>query len=192
MSEILFLSHRVPYPPTKGDKIRSWHLLSGLARRCTVHLGSFVDDPADWSDLDALRAVCGELCLRPIERRSALARGLTGLLHGAPVTTGYYRDRALGDWVRALAARRPLDAVFVYSSSMAQYADGPSLAIDGPRVIDFCDVDSDKWRQYAESHAPPARWVYAREARLVERCERRATLAFDAALVSAAVQLLSR
>jgi hypothetical protein len=132
MSEILFLSHRVPYPPTKGDKIRSWHLLSGLARRCTVHLGSFVDDPADWSDLDALRAVCGELCLRPIERRAALARGLTGLLRGAPITTGYYRDRALGDWVQALAARRRLDAVFVYSSSMAQYADGPSLAIDGP------------------------------------------------------------
>ena len=158
MSEILFLSHRVPYPPTKGDKIRSWHLLSGLARRCTVHLGSFVDDPADWSDLDALRAVCGELCLRPIARRAALARGLTGLLHGAPVTTGYYRDRALGDWVRALAARRRLDAVFVYSSSMAQYA---------------------------ESHAPPASWIYAREARLLERCERRATLAFDAALVSA-------
>jgi sugar transferase (PEP-CTERM/EpsH1 system associated) len=185
MSEILFLSHRVPYPPTKGDKIRSWHLLSGLARRCTVHLGAFVDDSADWSDLDGLRAVCGELCLRPLARRAALVRGMTGALHGAPLTVGYYRDRALGDWVRALAARRRLDAVFVYSSSMAQYAVGSVLAVDGPRVIDFCDVDSDKWRQYADSHAAPASWIYRREARLLERCERRATLAFDAVLVSA-------
>ena len=67
MIEILFLSHRVPYPPTKGDKIRSWHLLSGLARRATVHLGTFVDDPADWNDLEGLRAVCGEVCLRPLQ-----------------------------------------------------------------------------------------------------------------------------
>ena len=113
MSEILFLSHRVPYPPTKGDKIRSWHLLSGLARHCTVHLGAFVDDSADWSNLDGLRAVCGEVCLRPLARGAALLRGMTGVLHGAPLTVGYYRDRALRDWVRALAARRPLDAVFV-------------------------------------------------------------------------------
>src|SRR5262245_16314141 len=98
MSEILFLAHRVPYPPTKGDKIRSWHLLSGLARRCTVHLGAFVDDPADWDRLDGLRAACGELCLRPLARRAALARGLAGLARGAALTTGYYRDRGLSEW----------------------------------------------------------------------------------------------
>jgi sugar transferase (PEP-CTERM/EpsH1 system associated) len=57
--------------------------------------------------------------------------------------------------------------------------------VDGPRVIDFCDVDSDKWRQFAAAHARPARWVYAREARLLEACERRAALEFDATLVSA-------
>jgi sugar transferase (PEP-CTERM/EpsH1 system associated) len=184
MTEILFLSHRVPYPPTKGDKIRSWHLLSGLARRCTVHLGAFVDDPADWADLERLRAVCGELCLRPLTRPAALARGAAGLLLGAPLTTGYYRDRGLAAWVLELASRRALDAVFAFSSSMAQYATGAALPLAGPRVIDFCDVDSDKWRQYASSHGPPASWLYAREARQLERCERRATLAFDAALVS--------
>jgi sugar transferase (PEP-CTERM/EpsH1 system associated) len=185
MSEILFLAHRVPYPPTKGDKIRSWHLLSGLARRCTVHLGTFVDDAADWADLDRLRAVCGEMCLRPLARHGALVRAATGVLHGAPLTTGYYRDRTLGKWARGLAARRRLDAVFVYSSSMAQYASGTALRFDGRRVIDFCDVDSDKWRQYSASHSRPARWIYAREARLLERCERRTTQTFDAALVSA-------
>ena len=184
MSEILFLSHRVPYPPTKGDKIRSWHLLSGLARRSTVHLAAFVDDPADWNELDDLRAVCGEVCLLPLVRRAALVRGVTGLLHASPITTGYYRDRRLDDWARTLASRRRLDALFVYSSSMAQYA-AAGLAIDGPRVIDFCDVDSDKWRQYATSHRWPTSWMYAREARLLERCERRAALSFDAALVSA-------
>jgi polysaccharide biosynthesis protein PslH len=185
MTEILFLAHRIPYPPNKGDKIRSWNLLSGLARRCTVHLGAFVDDPADWVHAEALRAVCGEICLRPLTRRIGLLKGLTGLATGSPLTTGYYRDRALRTWACTLASRRPLDAVFVYSSSMAQHATGCGLAVHGPRVIDFCDVDSDKWRQYAASHAPPARWIYAREARLLARCERQATRDFDASLVSA-------
>ena len=185
MSEILFLAHRVPYPPSKGDKIRSWHLLSGLARRCTVHLGAFVDDPADWARLDALRAVCGELCLRPLSRRRALVRGLIGIARGAALTTGYYRDGVLREWTRGLARRRRLDAVFAFSSSMAQYVLAPELPIDGPRVMDFCDIDSDKWRQYATAHAGPARWIYAREARLLEACERRAALEFDATLVSA-------
>jgi sugar transferase (PEP-CTERM/EpsH1 system associated) len=185
MSEILFLAHRVPYPPSKGDKIRSWHLLSGLARRCNVHLGAFVDDPADWDRLDRLKAVCGELCLRPLTRRVALARAFMGLARRAAMTTGYYRDRGLSEWTRELARRRRLDAVFAFSSSMAPYALAPELAIDGPRIIDFCDVDSDKWRQYATAHAGAARWIYAREARLLEASERRAALASDATLVSA-------
>ena len=185
MTEILFLAHRIPYPPTKGDKIRSWHLLAGLAERCTVHLGAFVDDPADWAHVDALRAVCGELSLWPISRRAALLRSLRGLVTGDPLTTGFYRHRGLRDWALALAAGRRLDAVFVYSSSMAQYAAGLALPAGAPRVIDLCDVDSDKWRQFATSHAAPARWVYAREARLLEGCERQAALDFDAALVSA-------
>ena len=194
MSELLFLSHRVPYPPTKGDKIRSWHLLSGLARRCTVHLGAFVDDPDDWQHLERLRATCGELCLRPLVRVRALARSMRGLLTGTSLTEGYYRDGRLHDWVRSLAARRRLDAVFVFSSSMAQYATSPRVELDGPRIIDLCDIDSDKWRQYAVSHPAPARWIYAREARLLERCERRAALEFDATLVSAEpeAELLAR
>jgi sugar transferase (PEP-CTERM/EpsH1 system associated) len=185
MTEILFLAHRIPYPPDKGDKIRSWHLLDGLARRCTVHLATFVDDPADRVHVPALEAVCGEVCMRPLPRFAALARGMRRFLTGEPLTTGYYRDRDLLRWVQALAARRPLAAVFVFSSSMAQYADGLSLTGRAARVLDLCDVDSDKWRQYAVSHAPPLRWLYAREARLLAGIERRAVAEFDATLVVA-------
>ena len=47
MEEMLFLAHRLPYPPDKGDKIRSWYLLRHFAATRRVHLGCFVDDPAD-------------------------------------------------------------------------------------------------------------------------------------------------
>jgi sugar transferase (PEP-CTERM/EpsH1 system associated) len=185
MSEILYLAHRIPYPPNKGDKIRSWHLLEGLARRFRVHLGTFVDDPDDWQHLPVLREVCGEVCARPLSPRAARLRSLAGLATGRALTLDYYRDAQLHAWVRRLAAERPLTAVFAFSSSMAPYAEALPLRAGGRRIVDFCDVDSDKWRQYAGSHRWPLSWLYAREARLLERAETRCTDLFDTTVVVA-------
>ena len=191
MSEILFLAHRIPYPPDKGDKIRSWHFLDGLARRHTVHLGAFVDDEADWPHERTLAERCGEVCLRALPPRLATARSAMGLLNGEPLTLPYYRDRALAQWVASLAGRRSLDAVFVFSSSMAQYATAAQFAPATRRVLDLCDVDSDKWRQYAGAHKWPLSQVYAREARLLEQREREYVEGFDATLVIAETEAAS-
>ncbi len=58
MDDLLFLAHRIPYPPNKGDKLRSYHVLKHLAKRYRVHVGTFVDDPADWQHVDTVKAVC--------------------------------------------------------------------------------------------------------------------------------------
>jgi sugar transferase (PEP-CTERM/EpsH1 system associated) len=183
MSEILFLSHRIPYPPNKGDKIRSFHLLRTLAERHTVHLGAFVDDPADWDHLDVLRKFCGETCLRPLSPTGAKLRSATGLLTAEPLSVAYYRDRTLSRWVLDLASRRPLAGVFAFSSSMGQYAEHLPLQTGAVRVLDFCDVDSDKWRQYAASHGWPLRLIYAREASRLADTEARYVRGFDASCV---------
>lgn len=185
MSEILFLAHRIPYPPNKGDKIRSWHLLRGLAEQFTVHLGTFVDDSDDWQHADAVSSVCGEVCIRPLNPRLARLRSARGLLQGQPLTLPYYQDRHLSRWVADLSSRRGLSGVFVFSSSMAQYAENVQLSADGRRVVDLCDVDSDKWRQYSASHGWPVSTIYAREARLLEALERCYTETFDSTLVVA-------
>ncbi|MEJ5210374.1 MAG: TIGR03087 family PEP-CTERM/XrtA system glycosyltransferase [Burkholderiales bacterium] len=178
MTDLLYLVHRIPYPPNKGDKIRSFHLLAHLARRHRVHLGAFVDDPADWAHAPALSEwVKGELCLLPLDRRRALLRSLTGFVTGEPVTLPWYRDRRMQRWVDARLAAG-VDRVLVYSSSMAPYV----LARSGVRrVIDFVDMDSDKWRQYAASRAWPVSALYRREARRLFAFERKVALTFDAA-----------
>ena len=101
MREILFLAHRIPYPPNKGDKIRSWHFLEHLAKRHRVHLGCFVDDPFDLQYVDKLRAICGESYFAMLKPRVARLRGLVGLLQGAPLTVPYYRHAGLAQWVRS-------------------------------------------------------------------------------------------
>jgi sugar transferase (PEP-CTERM/EpsH1 system associated) len=164
MAEILFLSQRIPYPPNKGDKIRSFHILRHLAERHRVRVASFVDDPEDWQHADTLRGLCAELFLVPLTRRRAVIRSTAGLVRGLPLSVPFYRDRRLAAWVAGTLARRPADAAFVFSSAMAQYV--PSGA-GRPRrfAMDFVDVDAEKWAAYAESRQGVARWIYRREAR---------------------------
>ena len=73
LAEILFLAHRIPYPPTKGDKIRAYHFLAHLARRHVVHLGCFVDDPDDWRHADHLRSLCAECHFAALPRARVVA-----------------------------------------------------------------------------------------------------------------------
>jgi sugar transferase (PEP-CTERM/EpsH1 system associated) len=174
---ILYLTHRIPYPPDKGDKVRSYHLLRHLAARYRVHLGTFVDDDADWRHLDAVRALCDDTYFGRIHPRLARVRSLGGLLTGDPLTLRYFRDAQFQAWVdRAVAARGIAKAV-VFSSAMAQYVLKHRAL---RRIVDFVDVDSDKWRLYAGSRRSAAAWLYRREARALLEFERRTARECDA------------
>ncbi len=186
LRELLFLAHRCPYPPDKGDKIRSWNVLSYLAGRYRVHLACFIDDRHDWQHVEVLKERCDESYFAHLSATETKLRGLAGLFTGAAMTQSCYRNAGLRAWVDDLFRRRRIDCIFVFSSAMAQYADGYSES-SIRRVIDFVDVDSDKWRQYAAMKAWPYGWIYRREGRKLLRLERDVAMAFDASLfVSAA------
>ncbi|MDD5611568.1 MAG: TIGR03087 family PEP-CTERM/XrtA system glycosyltransferase [Gallionella sp.] len=179
MKELLFLAHRIPYPPNKGDKIRSFYLLKHLSRHFRVHLGAFVDDPDDWKHVEALSGmVSGELKLLPLQAGAAKLRSAKGLFSGEPLTPPYYHDDAMQAWIAHLIAARPIRQAVVFSSAMAQYLEAyPDIG----RIVDFVDIDSDKWRQYAERKAWPMNWVYRREARTLLEYERHIAASFAAA-----------
>jgi sugar transferase (PEP-CTERM/EpsH1 system associated) len=160
MAKLLYLVHRLPYPPNKGDKVRSYHLLKHLAARHSVFLGTFVDDPDDMQHLPVVQALCADVCAVPLDPRLAKLRSLAGLLSGEALTLRYYRSAALQAWVARTVAAQQIDAVVVFSSSMAPYALAhPAL----PMLADLVDVDSAKWTEYADRHAWPMSWLYRRE-----------------------------
>lgn len=185
MSGTLFLPHRVPFPPDKGDKIRSFHLLKALAKRGPVYLGTFGETAAELATGPALSEWCKGTCLRPLRKPLALARAALGALLGRSLSQGYYHDPALRRWVRALVAAGKVDRIVVFSSSMVPYTFG--LPAHVRVVTDLCDVDSDKWAQYAAGRRGlkglPARLVYAREARTLAALETRTVQACAAAIV---------
>lgn len=182
MSNVLFLVHRIPFPPDKGDKIRSYHLLKFLAREHNVYLGAFVDSPEDRQYLPELDEYCAEVFLRPAGGWRSRMGALLALSRGRSLSVGYYRDRPMKRWVAGLSARMSFDAVIAFSSTTAQYL--PLRTDTGPVLIaDYVDVDSDKWRQYAAESRWPRSWLYRYEARALSKWEANVLETVDAVTV---------
>jgi sugar transferase (PEP-CTERM/EpsH1 system associated) len=179
VEDLLLLIHRIPYPPNKGDKIRSYHLLKHLAGQYRVHLATFVDDADDWQHVPKVEAMCASSHFAPLNPTLARVRSLGALVRNRSLSLDYYRDAGLERWVDATVATHKIDRVLVFSSAMAQYADKYPQA---RRVVDFCDVDSDKWRQYADQKSWPMSWLYRHEARQLLSYERRVARDYDASL----------
>ena len=177
-SPLLMLCHRIPFPPDKGDKIRSYHLLRELSRDHAIVLGAFVDDPNDWQYRDQLEALCAEVYLEWLPPLRARIKSLSGMLGGQALSLPYYRSSRMAEWVERMVDRYEPANVIVYSSPMAQYVLDERFRRFN-RIMDFVDVDSDKWRQYAESKHWPASWIYRREARKLLDFEKRVGSDFD-------------
>jgi len=171
MARLLYLVHRMPYPPNKGDKVRSYHLLQHLAAQHEVHVGTFVDDADDVQHIPTLRGLCAGLHVETLQPRRAKLASLAGLLHGEALTVHYYRSAALQRWVDETVARERIEAIVVFSSSMVQYVQ-PHAQL--PCLVDFVDVDSAKWAAYTAHHRWPLSWLYRREGRELLACERAA------------------
>jgi sugar transferase (PEP-CTERM/EpsH1 system associated) len=179
MPELLFLCHRIPYPPDKGERIRAWHVLKHLARTHRVHLGALADDPADSAHLDELRRLCFRVGSFPVRQSLQKLRALAALADGRPLTAAFFYSPALARWVASTFERYPIDRLYVFSSAMVRYAIDRRAAM---RVLDLVDIDSEKWRAYARYHRWPVDALYRREAERLLALERQAVLDFDATL----------
>ncbi len=176
---LLYLAHRIPYPPNKGDKVRSFNILRQLARTHRVFLGTFVDHPDDARHIGALDQWCAAHHVITLNPRPARLASLRGVLTGEALSLPYYRSACLAAWVRDTVARHGITRAVAFSGPMAQYLDAPGIT---RRIVDFCDVDSAKWTQYAAQRPWPMSWLYRREGERLLAFERRAAIAADAAL----------
>jgi hypothetical protein len=169
MSNLLYLVHRLPYPPNKGDKVRSYHLLKHLAGRHRVFLGTFIDDPQDEAYVDCLQRFCAEIYIARLTPRIARLSSLVGLLSKQPLSLPYYRNAGLQAWVDRTLREQRIDAAVIFSSVMGRFVQDAAWL---RKLVDFVDVDSLKWTQYAANHRWPMSWLYRREGRCLLAFER--------------------
>jgi sugar transferase (PEP-CTERM/EpsH1 system associated) len=178
---LLFLCHRIPFPPNKGDKIRSFNMLKVLSQTYDVYLACFVDDPFDWQYVDKLNHYCQKKLLINQNKTLSKIKGLQAFISGDAISVPYYYSRKMAKWTNEVIDIHNIKQVFVYSSSMAQYVEGKRYS-ELNRVIDFVDVDSDKWNQYSEGKTGLARWVYKREWRKLQSFENKIAEEFQHSL----------
>jgi sugar transferase (PEP-CTERM/EpsH1 system associated) len=187
MSEprVLYLTHRVPFPPDKGDRIRNYHLLRQLARRGRVWLGCLADEPVGAEATAELDRLCERVAVVQVGRARWLRAGLR-LLTGGSLSEGAFDEPRLRAVVREWAAEVRFAAVVISASSLVPYLRESGVAGMPSVVVDLVDVDSQKWLDFSSASRPPKRWLYRLEARRVRAIEA------DLAKWTRAVSVVSR
>lgn len=172
---VLFLSQRVPYPPNRGDKITTWRLVERLGRRGhDVRIVAFAHDDEDRRAAEELGRLGFPTRTVALDLRKAKLAALPLLAGSRPLTLGVYGSKELQRIVDELAPS--CDVGYAYSSSMGAFLE-PHARLK--RAMHFAELDSDKWRQYAERTGWPMSWVYGREHRTLREFERRIAHSFD-------------
>lgn len=179
MGEILFLAHRMPFPPDRGDKIRSSHVLRHLATLAPVHVATFAETDKDLAEEIQLSKLVASHCLVRRTKPVPLA-GVEALLKRKPVSLTAFHSERLAAYVRSVLESRPVDTIYVFSGQMGQYIPDD---FSGRVVLDFVDVDSAKFDAYAAGGTGPRAWLDAREGRLLRAEEARLARRADVSLL---------
>jgi polysaccharide biosynthesis protein PslH len=179
---ILFLTHRLPYAPNRGDRIRAYHMLRSLSAQAEVTVMSLVHDREEEQHARDLLSFATRVETVPVHKPRNFARGAAMLPTSLPLTHALLDAPDLTRTLSRVVERHPPDVVLAYCSGIAHAAMKAPLA-GLPLVLDLVDVDSEKWALYARRTRGPMRWIYQREARCLARFEEEAARRASAVLV---------
>ena len=184
--KVLFLAHRIPFPPNKGDKIRAFNVLRHLSRQHEVSLVTLVDEPGEERYVRDLERYARRVLWASVRPKADRLLAMRNLLKGEALSVAYFHSSRLQREVDDLLEGGQFDALVCSSSPMAEYlfrARRKDLVGRARRVMDLIDIDSLKWRQYADKAPPWTAWIYRHEARYLAAYEQRIAREFDSLLV---------
>lgn len=177
---LLFIAHRIPYPPNKGDKIRSYNELAYLCRHFEVDLVCFYGGPKEQAYVEKLKGMCKTVSAFPRSLAGQALRFGAGLLKGDPASVALYRHAGMRRRIHDLLAEHDHRHVFIFSGQMVQYL--PRKVLERT-VVDLCDVDSHKWDNYADRLPFYLSWFYRMEARRLLAFEKTASAVAKACIL---------
>lgn len=174
---ILYLCHRFPYPPNRGGKIRSFNMIRHLTEvGHRVIVCSLVRSDAEADEAQGIGAHCHAFHVGHVREPVQMARMVARLPFRTPSSMGYFRSSELARKVRELLATQTWDLIFVHCSSVAQYVEHVRGT---PKILDFGDMDSQKWLEYANYKPFPLSLGYRLEGNKLLWAEKRMAQHFD-------------
>jgi sugar transferase (PEP-CTERM/EpsH1 system associated) len=170
---VLVLTHRLPFAPNRGDRVRAYHIVRHLRAHAHVHVVSLVHDAAEAAEADTLRRLGVKVSIARVPRMKNLLCGGRALRAGTALTHVLLDSPGIRGAIQGACRDAAPDVVLAYCSGVARFA--LEAPLDGlPLVVDFVDVDSAKWAAFAVRASGPIRWVYQRESRRLGAFEARA------------------
>jgi polysaccharide biosynthesis protein PslH len=183
---IFFVCQRVPFPPDRGDKIVTFHEIRHLSQKHEVHVFCLADGKGDLANAAAFAHHTASLAAVPVRALKSRLRSLRALVGARPLSVAAFDETALHQAIICRYHEVQPDLIIVFSCNVAQYAEHFG---DVPRIMQFHDLDSQKWAQYAERKSSPFKWIYQTEAKRLFAYERKIARGFSHSLVCTAAEL---
>jgi polysaccharide biosynthesis protein PslH len=185
MMRIFYVCRRVPFPPDRGDKIATFNEIRHLSTKHEVHVFCLADGARDLDNIAGLGEYAESITAVPVNASAIRLRALKALFVGKSLSVAALNEPKLHAAIRRKAEELKPDLIMVYSCNVAQFAEPfPHL----PRIMQFGDLDSLRWGQYAERSTPPFNWLYRVEQRRFLAYERHIARTFSHALVHTQVE----
>jgi polysaccharide biosynthesis protein PslH len=174
---ILYLCHRFPFPPKRGGKIRPFNMIRHLhSQGHRVTVCSLSRSEPEAAEGQGITPHCTAFHMGHVAEPVQFARMVFNLPRLTPSSMGYFRSGQLAGKVRRLLAQQKWDLIFVHCSSVAQYVED---VVGVPKILDFGDMDSQKWLEYAHYKSWPLSWGYTLEGSKMLHAEKRLARKFD-------------
>jgi len=184
--KILFVCHRFPYPPNEGGKIRSFNMIAHLQQEHEVTVASLVESKIEQTDVEGIKPYCHAYVAQRMSKPIAWLKAIFCLLTLMPSSMGYFHSWKLAKKIKALLKQQQFDLIVVHCSSVAHFV---LSAKDTPKILDFCDMDSQKWLIYAKHKPFPLSLAYWLEGIKLQRAEKNLAKQFDGSSVATAFEL---
>ena len=175
--KILYLCHRFPFPPKRGGKIRPFNMIRHLTQSGhEVTVCSLARSAEEANEAKGIAAHCSSFEIGHVKEPVQMARMIVRLPVMTPSSMGYFYSTELNHRIQKLLKSQPWDLIFVHCSSVAQYVEDVT---DIPKILDFGDMDSQKWIEYANYKPFPLSLGYRFEGAKMLAAEKRLTRHFD-------------
>lgn len=173
--KILVALSRFPWPIEKGDKLRAYYQLRGLAETNEVHLVSLNDAPVPESDLKQL-SFCKSITVIRIGKLQVAFNLLRGLFNSVPYQVNYFRSAKMRREIAAIIDAKKIDVCFVQLIRL-----GLNLPFDKPIgwFLDYQDAFSIGMEKRIEQSRWPVRAFVKSETHRLKAYEGRIAARFD-------------
>jgi polysaccharide biosynthesis protein PslH len=178
---ILFLCHRIPFPPDQGGKIRAFNMIRHLGKIHTVVVASLAESKLELQEASELRNYCSEVIAEVVPSSVRWLQACKRVFSGTPSSVAYFSSSKLQRRIQKLLSATKFDVIFVHCAFVAQYVMGYQK---GHRILDFCDIDSAKWFDYSRWRGAPLAWGYGIEARKLRNYEKQVARYFHQCTVT--------